>query len=65
MDDFSNIRPAHEACAVEKTRDDHRHAARAKRPKIRHRVAEVSKRLSFGKTGQRKRMLAGKIVPRA
>src|SRR5690349_12968586 len=43
-DELANMGPAHEACAVDKTRDDHRRAARAKRQKIRHIGAEVAKR---------------------
>lgn len=35
-DDQSNLAPAHESCAREKTRDDHRRAAKAKRVKARH-----------------------------
>ncbi|MBL0407566.1 HNH endonuclease [Microvirga aerilata] len=65
-DDIANLGPAHEACALEKTREDHRRAAQAKRQKIRHLGAERSKRpLPFGKGSRWKRTLSGKIVPRA
>jgi 5-methylcytosine-specific restriction endonuclease McrA len=64
-DDFDNLGPAHEACATEKTREDHRRAAQAKRQKIRHLGAEVAKRpLPFGKTSRWKRTLSGKVVLR-
>jgi 5-methylcytosine-specific restriction endonuclease McrA len=64
-DDLSNMGPAHEACALAKTRDDHRRAAQAKRQKIRHIGADVAKRpLPFGKASPWKRTLSGKIVPR-
>jgi 5-methylcytosine-specific restriction endonuclease McrA len=64
-DDFANLGPAHEACAVQKTREDHRRAARAKRQKIRHIGADAPKRpLPFGKASPWKRTLSGKIVPR-
>jgi 5-methylcytosine-specific restriction protein A len=64
-DDLSNMAPAHEACALAKTRDDHRRAARAKRQKIRHIGAEAPKRpLPFGRSSRWKRTLSGKIVPR-
>ena len=35
-DDVSNMAPAHEACALAKTRGDHAMAAKAKRMKARH-----------------------------
>jgi hypothetical protein len=64
-DGLSNMQPAHEVCAVEKTREDHRRAARAKRQKIRHLGANEPKRpLPFGKTSRWKRTLSGKVVPR-
>lgn len=64
-DELNNTGPAHEACALTKTRDDHRRAAQAKRQKIRHIGAEVSKRpLPFGKDSPWKRTLSGKVVPR-
>ena len=64
-DELSNMAPAHEACALAKTREDHRRAAQAKRQKIRHIGAEASKRpLPFGKASRWKRTLSGKIVPR-
>ncbi len=65
VDDLSNMGPAHEACALAKTQDDHRRTARAKRQKIRHIGAEASKRpLPFGKASPWKRTIAGKVVPR-
>ncbi|MCB5173579.1 HNH endonuclease [Microvirga sp. SM9] len=64
-DDLENLGPAHEACATEKTRDDHRRAAHAKRQKIRFIGAEVSKRpMPFGKASPWKRTMSGRIVPR-
>ncbi len=60
-----NMAPAHEACALAKTREDHRHAAQSKRQKIRYIGAEASKRpLPFGGASRWKRTLPGKIVPR-
>ena len=64
-DDLANMGPAHEACALAKTREDHRRAAQAKRQKIRHLGAEAPKRpLPFGRASRWKRTLSGKIVPR-
>ncbi len=64
-DDLANMAPAHEACALAKTREDHRSAGRAKRQKIRHLGANASKRpLPFGKASRWKRTLSGKIIPR-
>jgi 5-methylcytosine-specific restriction endonuclease McrA len=64
-DDLSNMAPAHEACALAKTCDDHRRAARAKRQKIRHIGADAPERpLPFGRASRWKRTLSGKIVPR-
>lgn len=64
-DDLANMGPAHEARAWEKTRDDHRRAARAKRQKIRHIGAAASKRpLPFGRASPWKRTLSGRIIPR-
>jgi hypothetical protein len=64
-DHLSNMGPAHESCALTKTRDDHCRAAQAKRQKIRHIGAESSKPpLPFGRTSRWKRTLSGKIVPR-
>ncbi len=64
-DDIANLGPAHEACALEKTREDHRREAHAKRQKIRHLGADVPKRpLPFGKGSRWKRTLSGRIVPR-
>ncbi len=64
-DDLDNLGPAHEACALAKTREDHRRAAQAKRQKIRHLGADGPKRpLPFGKRSRWKRTLSGKIVLR-
>ena len=64
-DDLSNMGPAHHACALVKTQDDHRRTAQAKRQKIRHIGAEDSKRpLPFGRASPWKRTLAGRIIPR-
>src|SRR5215217_168358 len=58
-DDLSNMGPAHEACALVKTRNDHRRTAQAKRQKIWHIGAAASKRpLPFGKTSPWKRKLS-------
>jgi 5-methylcytosine-specific restriction protein A len=35
-DERANLRPAHEACAIDKTKTDHAMAAKAKRVKQRH-----------------------------
>lgn len=64
-DDLSNMGPAHEVCALAKTQNDHRCAARAKRQKIRHIGAEEPRRpLPFGRGSPWKRTISGKIVPR-
>ncbi|WP_084731747.1 HNH endonuclease [Microvirga vignae] len=64
-DHLANMGPAHEACAVNKTRDDHRRTARAKRQKIRQLGADVSKRpLPCGRHSPWKRTVLGQIVPR-
>jgi 5-methylcytosine-specific restriction endonuclease McrA len=64
-DDLSNMRPAHAACALAKTRDDYHRTAQAKRQKIRYLGAQISKRpLPFGRTSPWKRTLSGRIVPR-
>jgi 5-methylcytosine-specific restriction endonuclease McrA len=64
-DDIDNLGAAHEACAMEKTQEDHRRAAHAKRQKIRHIGAEAPNRpLPFGRASRWKRTLSGKIVPR-
>src|SRR5215207_5712594 len=63
-DDLSNMGPAHAACALAKTRDDHHRTAQAKRQKIRFLGAQISKRpLPFGRTSPWKRTLSGRIVP--
>jgi hypothetical protein len=64
-DNPENMGPAHEACVLEKTRDDHHRAARAKRQKIRHICVDEPKRaLPFGKASPWKRTLSGWIVLR-
>jgi hypothetical protein len=64
-DDLSNMGPAHEECALVKTQNDHRWAARAKRQKIRHIGAEASKRpLPFGRSSPWKRTISGRVIPR-
>ncbi len=64
-DNLANMGPAHESCAVAKTRNDHCRAAQAKRQKIRHIGANSPKRpLPFGRASRWKRTLSGKIVPR-
>jgi 5-methylcytosine-specific restriction endonuclease McrA len=64
-DELDNMGPAHETCAAVKTQDDHRRAAQAKRQKIRHTGADMSKRpLPFGKASPWKRKLSGEIIPR-
>ena len=64
-DEFANMGPAHEACARDKTRDDHHRAAQAKRQKIRHLGAETAKRpLPCGRRSRWKKKIDGTIVPR-
>jgi 5-methylcytosine-specific restriction endonuclease McrA len=64
-DDLDNMGPAHEECALVKTRDDHRRAAKAKRQKIQYIGAQASKKaLPFGKGSPWKRKLSGQIIPR-
>lgn len=64
-DDLDNMGPAHEACALVKTQDDHRRAAKAKRQKIQHIGAQSSKKpLPFGKRSPWKRKVSGHIVLR-
>ncbi|MGF9759480.1 HNH endonuclease [Microvirga sp. 0TCS3.31] len=64
-DELANMAPAHEECALAKTREDHRRTARAKRQKIRHIGAEAPKRpLPFGRASRWKRTLSGEIIPR-
>jgi hypothetical protein len=64
-DDLSNLGPAHESCALVKTQDDHRRAAKAKRQKIQHIGAEASKRpLPCGKASPWKRKMSGAVVAR-
>jgi 5-methylcytosine-specific restriction endonuclease McrA len=64
-DDLDNMGPAHEECALVKTRDDHRRAAKARRQKIQYIGAQASKKaLPFGKGSPWKRKLSGRIIPR-
>ena len=64
-DDIKNMGPAHEACGREKTRNDHAHAAAAKRQKIRHLGAVVITRPFPGSRASAfKRKLDGTVVPR-
>jgi hypothetical protein len=64
-DDLENMGPAHEACAAVKTQNDHRRTAQAKRQKIQHIGADITKRpLPFGKASPWKRKLSGEIIPR-
>jgi hypothetical protein len=57
--------PAHEECALVKTRDDHRRAAKAKRQKIQYIGAQAPKKaLPFGKGSPWKRKLSGQIILR-
>lgn len=64
-DSLENMGPAHVACALEKTKGDHRRAAKAKRQKIRHIGAEGSQRpLPFGRNSRWKRKVSGQIMPR-
>lgn len=64
-DHVNNMGPAHEACALVKTKDDHHRAGKAKRQKIRHIGAEASIRpLPCGKASPWKRKISGKIVSR-
>lgn len=57
-DSRENMAPAHEACGIEKTRDDHARAAKAKRVKARHLGITRPKRPMPGSkaSGLRKRM---------
>ncbi|MEZ0167552.1 HNH endonuclease [Microvirga sp. TS319] len=65
QDDFGNMGPAHDTCARDKTRDDHRRAAHAKRQKIQHLGAEAPKRqLPCGRNSPWKRTISGWIVAR-
>ena len=64
-DALSNIGPAHQACALMKTQDNHRRAAQAKRQKIHHIGADVPKRaLPLGRTSPWKRTISGRVIPR-
>jgi len=64
-DELSNMGPAHAACALVKTKDDHRRAGKAKRQKIRYIGADASKRqLPCGKSSRWKRKISGEIIER-
>ena len=64
-DELSNMAPAHEVCALAKTREDHRRTAKAKRQKIQYIGAHVPKRpLPFGKSSAWKKTISGQIIPR-
>jgi hypothetical protein len=64
-DHLSNMGPAHEACALVKTKDDHHRTGKAKRQKIQYIGAEASKRpLPCGKDSPWKRKMSGEIVAR-
>ncbi|GJE14943.1 HNH endonuclease [Methylobacterium longum] len=64
-DDLENMGPAHEACAQEKTRDDHARTAEAKRRKIRHLGAAFPTRPLPGlRTCALKRKVNGTVVHR-
>jgi len=64
-DTRENMAPAHEACGIEKTRDDHARAAKAKRVKAAHLGIKATKRPMPGSraSGLRKRM-NGKVEKR-
>jgi 5-methylcytosine-specific restriction endonuclease McrA len=65
LDDLDNMGPAHEECALVKTKDDHRRAAKAKRQKIQHIGAQAAKKpLPFGRRSPWKRKVSGQIIPR-
>ncbi|MFC1456171.1 HNH endonuclease [Microvirga arabica] len=64
-DEPGNMGPAHETCARVKTRDDHHHAAKARRQKIRRLGAEKTNRpLPCGRQSRWKKKIDGSIVPR-
>lgn len=64
-DELDNMGPAHEACGLEKTREDHARAAWAKRQKIKHLGAAVTFRpLPGSRTCPLKRKVNGQVVSR-
>jgi 5-methylcytosine-specific restriction endonuclease McrA len=64
-DEPDNMGPAHETCGHRKTQDDHRRAAKAKRQKIHHLGAALSKHpMPCGRQSRWKKKLDGTIVPR-
>jgi 5-methylcytosine-specific restriction endonuclease McrA len=64
-DTDENIRLTCKACATEKTKKDHKMAAKAKRTKASHLGMKGSKSpLPCGKTSKWKRKMDGTIVPR-
>lgn len=65
VDDVDNMGPAHLACAQEKTRADHKAAAKAKRVKARHLgISTPRSPLPGGKKSRWKRKVTGEVVPR-
>lgn len=64
-DELSNMGPAHEECARDKTRKDHAATAQAKRRKIRHLGAKViAHPLQTSRCGMLKRKVDGTVVRR-
>ena len=64
-DELENMGPAHEACGRRKTRDDHSRTARAKRQKIRHLGAALTRQpLPGSRAGSLKRKVNGTVVVR-
>lgn len=64
-DELENMGPAHAVCGRRKTRDDHARAAQAKRQKIRHLGAYVTKNaLPGSRASAFKRKINGTVVRR-
>lgn len=64
-DDKSNIRLTCTPCALDKTKDDHRRAAKAKRVKLKHLGLKESKTpMPFGRNSPLKRKMNGQVVRR-
>lgn len=64
-DEHDNMGPVHANCAAAKTRDGYQCAAKAKRQKLRHLGADISKRpLPCGRQSRWKKKIDGTIVPR-
>lgn len=60
-----NLGPAHQHCAIEKTRVDHSVGAKLKRIRQRHLgIRESRNPMPFGRKSAKKRKLDGTIVPR-